>query len=287
MEIRNRMKSWRALFRSVACELLRSRRIGLFCAGRLTLYRISRGLRLDRTRLLRLRPRGCRYPLAVRVPDSSDVELFLSVFVWQEYRVLCDIPEPKVIVDCGANVGYSSIYFLNAFPKARVIAIEPDPENFRICNQNLAPYSSRVQLLRAAVWGRSTRVAIQRGCFRDGREWATQVREANAGDRDTVDAVDMSSLVGLAPGGVVDLLKIDIERSELELFGCDPHRWLPSIRNIAIELHDEHCERVFSQALQGYSYDKSLSGELTICRNIRPKASVEATLARPEPEAQA
>ena len=271
------MKSWRTLFRSVSYDLSWSKRMGLLCAATFVSHRILHDLGLDRRRLLCLRPRGCRYPLALRVAGSSDVDVLRQVFAEQGYSVLRDIPDPKVILDCGANVGYSSIFFLNAFEQARVIAIEPDTENFKVCSQNLAPYSSRVQLLHAAVWGRATQVAVHRGSFRDGREWTAQVREASNVDGEIVDALNMVSLLGLTPDGVVDLLKIDIERSELELFGFHPDRWLPKIRNIAIELHDEECTQVFFHALQGYSYDSSVCGELTICRNIRPKVRLNVS----------
>jgi hypothetical protein len=35
-------------------------------------------------------------------------------------------------------------------------------------------------------------------------------------------------------------------------------------------LHDEECERVFFDALAGYRYGLGQSGELTICRGLRP-----------------
>jgi len=207
----------------------------------------------------------------MRVPESSDIDVFLQVFAEEQYRPLSDIHQPKLILDCGANVGYASIYFLRVFPDVRVIALEPDPENFRMCEQNLAPYRRRVQLLRAAVWGRTTHVALERGSWRDGRDWAIRAREVNAGDNELAEAMDIPSVLELTPNGIVDLLKIDIEESELELFRCDPHRWLPSIRNIAAELHGRECEQVFFEALDAYSYDISVCGELTICRNIRAK----------------
>jgi len=259
----------------LAHELSRFKRIwkplGFFCAASFTCYRIFHRLGLDSRQVLRLQPRGCVHALDLRVPESSDVDVFLQVFAEGQYRPLREIRQPKVILDCGANVGYSSIYFLKVFPDARVIALEPDPENFRICAQNLAPYHPRVQLLQAAVWGSTTRVALERGSWRDGRDWAIRVREVNAEDKDVVGAMDIPSLLELIPNGVVDLLKIDIEESELELFRCDPHRWLPSIRNIAVELHGPNCEQVFFEALDRYSYDISVSGELTICRNIHTR----------------
>jgi hypothetical protein len=63
-------------------------------------------------------------------------------------------------------------------------------------------------------------------------------------------------------------LKVDIEGSEREVFRSGP--WLSMVRNICIELHGPDCEAAFNQALNGFEYDRSISGELTIARNLRP-----------------
>ena len=43
-----------------------------------------------------------------------------------------------VIMDGGANVGYAALYFAHAFPDATIIAVEPNPETFRILQENCA-----------------------------------------------------------------------------------------------------------------------------------------------------
>lgn len=49
-----------------------------------------------------------------------------------------------LVVDCGANVGYSSMYFLDRFKGCEVVSIEPDRNNFEVMESNLAHYGSRV-----------------------------------------------------------------------------------------------------------------------------------------------
>lgn len=66
----------------------------------------------------------------------------------------------------------------------------------------------------------------------------------------------------------IDLLKIDIEGAELELFRA-PADWLNDVSSIVIELHGAECEKVFFKALKGYQYELGSSGELTICKNMR------------------
>jgi FkbM family methyltransferase len=84
---------------------------------------------------------------------------------------------------------------------------------------------------------------VARGCG-DKRGWATQV--LNVGDRaecGDVQAWDVNQLVNMVGTKTVQLLKIDIERSELALFGDTAKTWLPRVRNICIELHGPDLPR--------------------------------------------
>jgi FkbM family methyltransferase len=199
------------------------------------------------------------------------MSVFDQIFLFQEYSCLRDLKEPSLVLDLGANVGFSASYFLSVFPKARIIAVEPDERNLAICKTNLAPYGDRVMLLHGAVWSRSTTLRLLKGTFGEGREWATQVDELEE-DRTSVgvQAWDVGSLIDMSGGTMVDLLKVDIERAELSVFGESACSWLHRVRNICIELHGKDCKEVFLAALKDFDYELEHSGELTICRNLRP-----------------
>jgi hypothetical protein len=83
-------------------------------------------------------------------------------------------------------------------------------------------------------------------------------------------------LLSLAGATCIDLLKIDIERSEIEVFNSGASAWLDKVRNICIELHGPDCERAFLNALADFDYDVTASGELTICRNLRRRTAAAA-----------
>jgi hypothetical protein len=112
-----------------------------------------------------------------------------------------------------------------------------------------------------------------KGGFGDGLEWATQVDETIENDKATprVQAWDVGSIIDMSGLGTVDLLKVDIERAELSVFGEGAGTWLRKVRNIFIELHGSDCEEVFFSALKDFNYDLKRFDELTICRNLRPK----------------
>jgi hypothetical protein len=89
-----------------------------------------------------------------------------------------------------------------------------------------------------------------------------------------IEAWDVGTLIEMAGAQQVDLLKVDIERAELAVFGDTAKSWLPRIRNICIELHGPDCQEVFFQALKDFDYELSHSGELTVCRDLRLKRAV-------------
>lgn len=99
------------------------------------------------------------------------------------------------------------------------------------------------------------------------------MRECSKSETGDVPATDLVTLLDCAKLSQVDILKIDIEGSEKVIFKENSRAWLDRVRNIAIELHDEECRSVFFAALSSYDYDVLRSGELIICRNLRPKST--------------
>ena len=154
----------------------------------------------------------------------------------------------------------------------------PDSANFEVCRLNLEPYGNRQTLIRGAIWKSEGRLAMQAG----NQEWVHRVVDDQSGN---VVALTMPSLIARC-NGKVDLLKLDIEGSELDVFGEDAQEWLPGIRNIAIELHGDDRKDRFFTALADFDFDLSLhcswmdpsstSGScyLALCQNLRLKPAV-------------
>jgi FkbM family methyltransferase len=216
--------------------------------------------------------KGYENPIWARY-QSSDIDVLYQIFGEEEYSCLDNLDQPKLILDCGANVGYSSIYLLNKYPTAHVIAVEPDDENFIVCQKNLLPYSERVSLVRSAIWSHEVGLVVSKGVdvYGDGCEWATQVKECQGDQKPDLLATDILSLLKKSEFTSIDLLKVDIEGAEVVIFSQNYETWLNRVKNIVIELHSEECKKSFFNALSPYKYDLSRSGELTVCKGILPK----------------
>lgn len=209
-----------------------------------------------------------QFPLVCR-PETSDRNVFRQIFIEREYSCLDGLSNVDLVIDCGANVGYSSAYFLTSFPKCKVICIEPDPLNFAVLQKNLAPYGERVKLLNAGVWSHSTGLKILTTPYRDGREWAVQVRECLPEEDPEMQGIDIGTLLDESGLKEVSILKMDIEGAEAVVFSSNYESWLPQVKNIVIELHDDSsfgkASDIVMNALSAYqSFDVSSSGELTV-----------------------
>ncbi len=246
------------------------KQLGFFVGLRWYCMKVFARLGMPGSRRVRIKPPDLDFPVEVRMYPSSDDFVFDQIFVQHEYAALCDrVPNAACIMDLGANVGYASALLASRYPSAQIVCVEPEPGNYEQCRQNLAPYGARIDALQGAVWARCSRLALATGANCDGREWATQVAEARDPEQARVEAWDMPALLDRTGQPHIDILKIDIEGSEAEVFAANTDRWLPRVRNICIELHGDRCREVFLNALRDYDYEMLSSGEFTLCINLK------------------
>jgi FkbM family methyltransferase len=214
----------------------------------------------------KLKLKHLQHPLFFRY-NSSDLSVFSQIFVYGEYEPLIEMQNVQFILDCGANVGYSAIYFLSKFPNAHIIAVEPDQQNYELLKQNLAPYSNRVTTLCAAIWSHPSQLKLHYvGQVGDKCEWAVEVKECEEPEKADIEAQDIGSILSGHKWDRVDILKIDIEGSETVVFGSNYESWIDKIQAFAIELHGIECEAAFLKALSYSDFNFSRSGELTIAQ---------------------
>lgn len=224
-------------------------------------------LKISTPRFLNVHPPFLRYPVKLRA-RSSDPFVFRQIMIEKEYLPLSDM-QIATILDLGANIGLASAWFLSNFPEASVLAVEAAADNVATCRENLAPYGSRARVVHGAAWSSRASLTLHRKvCAADNT-----VKEARAGDATEmkVQGWDLLSLIEMSGFPQVDLLKIDIEGAESEVFRADVSKWLGRVRNLCIELHGETSREVFFRALGAYDYKHLHSGELDLCMSLRPK----------------
>lgn len=212
-----------------------------------------------------VRPKGCEAPIHYRI-NTTDINVLQQVFLSGEYDCVGSEPNPELIVDCGSNIGCASVYFLNRYPRARVISVEADLGNFDVGRLNLAPYGSRVEAIHGAIWPRFEALTVERNEPGKTQEWSFFIRPCREGEPKEVDGVSLADLVEQAPGRRIDLLKIDIEGGERELFSSGFEPWLSRTKTLVIELHGPDCRAAFLRAVGLYPFRVEDFGPVTVAR---------------------
>jgi FkbM family methyltransferase len=172
-----------------------------------------------------------------------------------------------LIIDAGANIGASPVYFSFRYPTSRVVAIEPEPNNCDLLRQNCA--SRDVVLLQGAVGSEKSSACL----FDPGlSDWGFRVGPTGscAVTVFTVDEIlDDPANVHHFPF----ICKIDIEGGEAALFEKNTE-WLDRFPLVIIELHDwllpgQGNSRNFLKALAVRDFDFVYRGENSFCFNNR------------------
>jgi FkbM family methyltransferase len=215
-----------------------------------------------KSRIIRFKHRLYKNPVFLR-GNSSDIMVFEQVLLHQEYNVKYT-GSPLTIFDCGANIGLAAVYFKTRFPEAKIICIEPERENYEMLVRNTGQYKD-IYCFNNAIWNKSTNLIIEPNPLGN---WAFMVKEANEKVNNSIQATTVDHLMNELKINHIDILKIDIEGSEKELFEANYDYWLSKTKMIIIELHDwmnEGASRSFFRALVKYNFTMSHAGENIIC----------------------
>jgi len=179
------------------------------------------------------------YEIGLRL-HTSDLPTFAQIFINEEYNSPGLPATVSTIVDLGANVGLSAVFFGLRYPKARILCVEPDGENFAAMASNIAALGDRVYQLQAAVWTRNGVVNLKTEDT-NGQSlgaWGVQVGDTASASGHRVACYTMETLFSMAMFDKVDLLKVDIEGAEREIFSENVQNWLPRVNMVVVETHD-------------------------------------------------
>jgi FkbM family methyltransferase len=200
---------------------------------------------------------------------TTDLLCFYKVFIADEYRLPFAV-SPRLIIDAGANVGMATLFFAWQYPRAHIVAIEPEQRNFEVLRQNCEGLNN-VTLINAALWSESRELAIANP---NAEECSFSVTDQfqNNSPSPSVCGITIKQILDRMRADQIDILKLDIEGSELELFSKNAGDWLECVGLIVIELHDRlvpGCACAFYSALNCRRFVQEIRGE-NIFVQLRP-----------------
>jgi FkbM family methyltransferase len=219
-----------------------------------------------RGRIARVLLNGDSRPLHLRL-GSTDFWVLEEIFAEGEYAMVPGglASSGAVVIDLGANVGLSVRYWQERWPACRVIAVEPHPENAKLCVLNASdPSGARgcrvIEACVAATRGTGSLTTT------DG-DWAHKLHPGQSAGSQPVQIITMQDVLeGVPEGEMVGLLKCDIEGAEREVFDtCKA--WIRRVRCIVVEIHPPYSLDTLLESIHraGGKFDvvyQSKKGEL-------------------------
>jgi FkbM family methyltransferase len=167
-----------------------------------------------------------------------DAEIVREVFFEQPYTRHLDLPREPVVADVGGYIGDFTLYAMKYLGARRVVVYEPTEENFSLLHRNIAlnGFEGRVTAVPSAV-GPSGEIVLNVESRDAGETHASSHLYADA-ERRRIASVSLAELLDAHELDTVDLLKVDCEGGEYEIFPQTPDRVFDRIRNIAFEWHE-------------------------------------------------
>lgn len=158
---------------------------------------------------------------------------YTEIFSNGIYQFQSSTEEP-IIIDCGSNIGMSVLNFKSQYPKARILAFEPDTNNFELLKKNVEVNQlENIELHKAAIWIQTGKIS-----FESNATEASHISE-NKGQGQEVDSQRLADL--LSSLSVVHFLKIDIEGAEWQVIR-DSAGELQKVQNLFLEYHGKAHE---------------------------------------------
>ncbi len=186
--------------------------------------------------------------------NSADLNLYLQTFKQHLYK-LNGIEQLKTIFDIGAYNGTTTRYFAQNAPNSTIHAFEPGISTFKALKYNLKSFPN-VKLVQAAL--HSTAKILEIGSDTNFDLGGSIVSKLNREKVEEVKCLNINKYCKDQNIQNIDLLKVNIEGGEIDLFNTIDESLIKNIKIIFVDLHDRKvsgCSKALFDRLTSYNYD--------------------------------
>ena len=244
--------------------------------GLILLFRIEKNLPPASAETRQFKVPGYRHPIYLR-DTISDHAIFRQCMVMQQYNIM-SFPqnirlmsyyqesiarsETPLIIDCGANIGLATLWFSERFPKACIVAVEPNSDNFKLLTKNTEMLGQQVTRLNGGIWDKPAKLVITNP---EAGASAYQVKEIDVTGDTGLRAYTIDEICKMHGVSAPFIVKIDIEGAQGTLFRSNTN-WVKNTPLITLELDDwllpwSGCNRSFFSCVSQYPADYLIKDE--------------------------
>jgi FkbM family methyltransferase len=139
------------------------------------------------------------------------LHLIEEIFISQLYKY--EPSSEPFIIDCGSNIGLAILYFKKVNLFCRIIGFEPDPEAFKLLQENIHKNQlTTVTLYNVALSDKEEKTLLHKNST-SGLLTMSLIPSKDKTDKETVDAKKISDYID----ETIDLIKMDVEGSEIKI----------------------------------------------------------------------
>jgi FkbM family methyltransferase len=171
------------------------------------------------------------------------LKTYTGIFKDRDHTKMTKFPAKSdlVIVDLGANEGFYTLKAREMAPKAKIIAVEPNPSAFRTLKRNVTSNKLRnIIIMNKAITSRIGKISfeiIKGQTSIGGLKVYEKYRKRGKLKKIIVDSITLEKLCKLNNVKNMDLLKMDVEGSELDILK-NSENILPCIKKVVVEYHE-------------------------------------------------
>lgn len=202
--------------------------------------------------------KNLEFPIKAR-PGTRDVSTIVNNVIRKEYGRYSPFNEPRWLIDAGAYIGDTTAYFLSKYRNLKAVALEPNPENYEMAQLNLAPYGERATILKKGLFSNE----IKRKFKGEGTGGCI----ANSGIE--IECISIPSLLEQYAIQYLDILKMDIEGAEENIFSASSRNWLDRVGLLIIEIHGSRIEKKIFKVLKDKKFMMKKYRSIWYCRPIK------------------
>ena len=183
---------------------------------------------------------------------TKDRETFREIFNSNIYDLNLPI-DPKFIVDAGSNTGFAGLFFKMKYPQSKIVCLEIENENVKMIRKNLIGLND-VTIIEKGLFNRKSFFNVE-DPFNATNSFV--LKEVGPGEKYVIESITIDEILADFNTATIDILKIDIEGAEKDLFEKNYESWLPKVKIIMVETHDRmipKCSYAVMKAMNEFEF---------------------------------
>jgi len=174
--------------------------------------------------------------------EVCDLNILVENLLDDQYQLGTMMRDGDIVVDIGAHIGIFSLLAACRRSDVRVFAFEPEQDNFATLRENIAanPGLNIKAYNKAVSYGGSSG-----NLYLSYSNTGAHSRVWGEGRAQAVEYIDLAAILDLLPDRRIDLLKVDCEGGEYNIFLNADAADLSCIQHIVMEVHEPENSKEF------------------------------------------